>query len=134
MKSNKILSGKNNLKTFESLRLKKEKENEDMKKAVFEQCISKYGGKTEAQMFQTYALVQQEYVKKTGTAHRFESDVLLQIKKLGKLKAKNERCSSNITSSNKKIIEDLDAQNEIEKEAMFKDELLNKKSIKIELK
>ena len=45
-----------------------------MKLAVFNECISKYGGKTETELFQSFAYVQQEYVK--NTVSRFENDLL----------------------------------------------------------
>ena len=57
-----------------------------MKLAVFNECISKYGGKTETELFQSFAYVQQEYVKNTFS--RFENDLLSYIKTIS-LKTKN---------------------------------------------
>ena len=63
---------------------RKEREHENLKKAVFQECVDRYGGKSETELFQSFAFVQQQYLRSTKNISSFETELLHQINQIGR--------------------------------------------------
>jgi len=67
-----------------------------MRKAVFAECVKEYGGMSEVQFFQSFQMVQQGYIdSKPAANNKFEKELLIQIKEIGRVKARIEQKDAN---------------------------------------